>query len=58
MKTVLIIIAALAFAYLLAFGLMLLVGHKSSLVIPLGLVALLAIGWTAWLLKSDSGAGS
>ncbi len=49
--------ASLAFAYLLAFSLMLLVGHKSSLVIPLGLVALLAIGWTAWLLKSD-GAGS
>lgn len=57
MKTVLIIMASLAFAYLLAFSLMLLVGHKSSLVIPLGLVALLAIGWTAWLLKSD-GAGS
>lgn len=56
MKTLLTILAALAVVYLLGFGLVLLLTHQGGWMMALGLLAVLAIGLTAWLLRERPGA--
>lgn len=51
MKTVLAFIAAMVFAWLLAVGLALLIGHTGAW-IPVALVGVAAIVATIWLLRS------
>lgn len=53
MKTLLVMFAAMLFAWLLAVGLTLLVGHTGAW-IPLGLVGVAAVAMTIWLLKSEN----
>ena len=56
MKTLLTILAALAFVYLVGFALVLLLTHQGGWMFALGLLAVLAIGLTAWLLRERPGA--
>lgn len=53
MKTLLVMFAAMLFAWLLAVGLTLLVGHTGAW-IPLLLVGVAAVAMTIWLLKSEN----
>lgn len=55
MKTLLTILAALALVYLVGFALVLLLTHQGSWMIALGLLAVLAIGLTVWLLRARPG---
>jgi len=48
------IIAAVLFAYLLAAGLLLLVGHQGAFFTVLLALGLLAVGLTVWLLRAES----
>lgn len=50
-----VVVVALVLAYLLALGMLLLVGHRGGWFIVLVLLGLGAIGWTAWLLRQDAG---
>jgi len=52
LKHLLMICAALACAYLLAFGLVLLAGHKGGVLPVLLALGLVAVGLTLWLLRS------
>lgn len=54
MKNVLVILAAVLFAYLLAVGLLLLVGHQGGFFTILLALGLFAVALTAWLLRSES----
>lgn len=54
MKNLLIIVATVLFAYLLATGLLLLVGHQGGFFTVLLALGLFAAGLTAWLLRSES----
>jgi hypothetical protein len=51
-KTLLVMVATMLFAWLLAAGLTLLIGHTGAW-IPLALVGAAAIAVTLWLLKSE-----
>jgi hypothetical protein len=53
LKSVLTFIAAMVFAWLLAAGLALLIGHTGAW-IPVALVGVAAIGVTIWLLRSGN----
>ena len=53
LKYLLTICAVLAFAYMLAFGLVLLVGHKGGLFLVLLALGIFAVGLTFWLLRSE-----
>jgi len=55
LKLVLVLGAALVFAYLLGLGMLLLVGHRGGWFIALLTLGLVAIGWTAWLLRRGAG---
>ena len=52
-KTLLVIVGAMLFAWLLAVGLTLLIGHTGAW-IPLALVGAAAVAMTIWLLKSEN----
>ena len=47
--------AALVFAYLLGLVMLLLVGHRGAWFIALLTLGIVAIGWTAWLLRPGAG---
>jgi len=49
-----VIVAAALFAYLLAAGLLLLVGHRGGFFTVLLALGLFAVSLTAWLLRSES----
>jgi hypothetical protein len=53
LKSLLMICAALVFAYLLALGLLLLIGHQGGVFLVLLALGLFAIGLTLWLLRSE-----
>jgi hypothetical protein len=55
-RTLLTMLAALAFVYLVGFALVLLLSHRGGWMIVLGLVAVLAVGLTAWLIRERRGA--
>jgi hypothetical protein len=50
-RTLLTILGALAFVYLVGFALVLLLSHPGGWMIVLGLLAVLAVGLTAWLIR-------
>jgi len=54
LRNLLTIVAAVLFAYLLAAGLVLLVGHQGGFFTVLLALGLFAVGLTAWLLRSES----
>lgn len=53
LKSVLALIAAMVFAWLLATGLTLLIGHTGAW-IPVALIGAAAVGATIWLLRSGA----
>ncbi|NGX15864.1 hypothetical protein [Wenzhouxiangella sp. XN24] len=58
MKTTFMLGVALLFAYLLGLAMLLLVGHRGGWFIALLTLGLVAIGWTAWLLRPGAGPSS
>jgi hypothetical protein len=53
MKTLLVIVASLLFAYALAFGLTLFIGHRGGWMVGLILLGVFAVGLTLWLLRDE-----
>jgi len=53
MTTLLIMAASMVFAYALAFGLVLLNGHRSGWFVGLILLGMFAVALTLWLLRAE-----